>query len=117
MQADGVRALEEKGLLDGKLAVFAQSIDADLMENTIEPLLDELGIKPVSTAVLDAPAEDITAGLAQAGVIAQKFKSAGATKVLVVGNGGVAWAQGLEKTDYRPQNLFITTEHDPRLHR
>ena len=42
-------------------------------------------------------------------MIAQKFKSAGATKVLVVGNGGVAWAQGLEKTDYRPENLFITT--------
>ena len=109
IQSDVVRLFADEKLLDGKLAVFAQSIDADLMNNTILPLLDELGIEPVSTAILDAPADDINAGLAQTGVIAQKFESAGATKVLVVGNGGVAWSQGTEPTDYRPENLFITT--------
>jgi hypothetical protein len=109
IQSDVVKLFADEKLLDGKLAVFAQSIDADLMNNTILPLLDELGIEPVSTAILDAPAEDINAGLAQTGVIAQKFEAAGATKVLVVGNGGVAWSQGTEPTDYRPENLFITT--------
>jgi hypothetical protein len=109
IQSDVVKLFADEKLLDGKLAVFAQNTDADLMNDTILPLLDDLGIEPVSTAILDTPAEDINAGLAQTGVIAQKFESAGATKVLVVGNGGVAWSQGTEPTDYRPENLFITT--------
>ena len=109
LQSDAISAFADKGLLDGKLAVFAQNTDVELLESTVEPLLDELGIKPVSTAVLDVPADDVTAAVAQAAVIAQKFKSTGATKVLVIGNGGVAWAQGLETTDYRPENIFTTT--------
>ena len=107
-QTDGVKALAEDGDLDGKLAVFAQTTDGPLMNDTILPLLKGLGIKPVSTAILEA-GTDINATITQAGVIAQKFKAAGAEKVLVVGNGGTAWAEGLAKSDYRPQSIFIGT--------
>jgi hypothetical protein len=109
MQADGVTALAEHGDLDGKLAVFANVTDKALLDNTIKPLLDDLGIKPVATAVLDVPQNDVTAAVTQTGVIAQNFKSKGADKVLVIGSAGVTWANGVEKTDYRPQSLFITT--------
>jgi ABC-type branched-subunit amino acid transport system substrate-binding protein len=109
MQSDGVTALAKHGDLDGKLAVFAQVTDEALLDNTIKPLLDDLGIEPVATAVLDVPQDDVTAAVTQTGVIAQNFKSKGADKVLVVGSAGVTWANGIEKTDYRPQTLFITT--------
>jgi hypothetical protein len=109
MQSDGVTALAKHGDLDGKLAVFAQVTDKALLDNTIKPLLDDLGIKPVATAVLDVPQNDTTAAVTQTGVIAQNFKSKGADKVLVIGSAGVTWANGVEKTDYRPQSLFITT--------
>jgi ABC-type branched-subunit amino acid transport system substrate-binding protein len=108
LQSEAVKTLHDQGALDGKLAVFVQNTDQALWEDTLKPELDDLGVKPVATAVLDTPATDVAAGIAQVGVIANKFKSAGADKVLVVGNGGTAWATGLAKTDYRPQSIFIT---------
>jgi hypothetical protein len=109
VQSDGVKAFDKAGDLDGKIAVYAIVNDKALLDDTIKPLLSDLGVKPVATAVLDVPPEDTQAAIAQTAVIAQRFKSAGATKVLVVGNGGVSWAKGLATTDYRPQSLFITT--------
>jgi branched-chain amino acid transport system substrate-binding protein len=109
VQSDAVKTFDKAGDLDGKIAVYAIVNDKALLDNTIKPLLDDLGVKPVATAVLDTPPTDVQAGIAQTAVIAQRFKSAGATKVLVVGQGGVSWAKGLATTDYRPQSLFITT--------
>jgi hypothetical protein len=74
----------------------------------VVPLLDELGVEPVDAAVLDAPENDVAAQNSATAVIAQRFESAGAEKVLVVGSGGVVWANGIEATDYRPQSLFTT---------
>jgi hypothetical protein len=109
VQSDGVKAFDKAGALDGKIAVYAIVNDKALLDDTIKPLLADLGVKPVATAILDTPPTDVQAGIAQTAVIAQRFKSAGATKVLVVGNGGVSWAKGLATTDFRPQSLFITT--------
>jgi hypothetical protein len=106
LQSDVIRTFAEKGMLDGKLAVFANQLDADLLKDGVLPLLAEQGIKPVASAVLDAPPDDVAAQNQQTGVIAERFKSQGADKVLVIGDGGVTWAGGLEHGTYRPQLLF-----------
>ena len=95
-----------QAIIDGKLAVFANQLDADLMKDGVLPLLAKQGIKPVASAVLDAPPDDVAAQNQQTGVIAERFKSQGAEKVLVVGDAGVTWAGGLEHGTYRPQLLF-----------
>jgi hypothetical protein len=106
LQGDAVRALADEGELDGEVAVFATAPDQALLEDTVLPLLDELGIEPVDTGVLDAPENDVAAQNAATGVIAERFRAAGADIVLVVGAGGVSWAGGIEATDYRPRTLF-----------
>ena len=116
IQSDVVRLFADEKLLDGELAVFAQSIDADLMNNTILPLLEELGVEPVSTAILDAPADDINAGLAQTGVIAQRFEAAGADEGA---RGRQRWGRlvpGDRADRLPPREPLHHHEHDPRLH-
>jgi len=105
-ESDVISMFAKKNLLDGKLAVFSTSLDQALLKGVVSPLLAKLGIKPVATSVLDAPDNDVAAQNAATQVIAEKFKSAGATKVLIIGDGGLTWANGVEKTDYRPQLLF-----------
>ncbi len=111
LEVNVVKALAKEGKLDGKLAVMATAADHDLYNTKVKPALDAAGIKPVETAILDATTSDTTATYAQAATISQKFKAAGATKVLVVGESGPgSYLPGLAKTDYRPQviisNLF-----------
>ncbi len=99
-----VKSLAKQGKLNGKLAVMAAAADQDLLNQKIKPALAAAGIKPVSTAILDAPTNDTTATYAQAETISEKFKSDGATQVLVVGESGPgSYLPGLAKTDYRPQ--------------
>ena len=106
LETDVIRAFDEEGLFDEEFAVFANITDDALLNQTVLPLLDELGVEPVDSAVLDAPENDFAAQNAAAAVIAERFKSAGAQKVLVIGGGGVTWANGIEATDYRPTTLF-----------
>lgn len=106
LETDVIRAFAEEGLFDEDFAVFANITDEALLNETVLPLLDELGVEPVDSAVLDAPEDDFAAQNAAAAVIAERFKSAGAQKVLVIGGGGVTWASGIEATDYRPTTLF-----------
>jgi hypothetical protein len=106
MEIDVIRSFAESGLLDDDVAVFANITDEALLNETVVPLLDELGIEPVDTAVLDAPENDVAAQDAATAVIAERFKSAGAQTVMVIGGGGVTWAGGIESTDYRPATLF-----------
>jgi hypothetical protein len=107
-EADAIRKLAEEGVLDGELAVVSTTQDEAALRSTVEPLLDELGIEPVETAVIDAPENDVAAQNAAVAVIAERFRAAGATKVLVVGGGGLTWANGVESTNYRPQLIFTT---------
>ncbi len=104
LEVNVVKTLAKQGKLDGKLAVMAAAADQDLLKDKIQPALGAAGIKPVETAILDAPTTDSTATYAQAETISEKFKAAGATKVLVVGESGPgSYLPGLAKTDYRPQ--------------
>ena len=108
LEVDVVRKFAEEGVLDGPFAVFATIQDQALLNDTVQPLLDELGVEPVDTAVLDAPDNDVAAQNSATAVIAERFEAAGAERVLVVGSGGVTWANGIEATDYRPRSLFTT---------
>ena len=126
LEINVVKTLAKQGKLNGKLAVMAAAADQDLLNDKIKPALTAAGIKPVSTAILDAPTNDTTATYAQAETISEKFKSDGATQVLVVGESGPgSYLPGLAKTDYRPQivvsDLFgmnaYTRQQGQRLHR
>jgi hypothetical protein len=109
LQTDVMKAFAKDGTLDGKLAVFANQLDADLMKDGILPLLKKEGITPVASAVLDAPPDDVAAQNQQTNVIAERFKSEGAEKVLIVGDAGITWASGLEHGTYRPELIFTTS--------
>jgi Periplasmic binding protein len=104
---DAVEAMAEAGQLDGKLGVYA-SILSESQLPAIEAKLDELGIEPVDSAVLDAPQDDITAQNQATGVIAERFKSKGIDKILVVGSAAVPIANGFAPLDYRPKLLFTS---------
>ena len=101
-----VSSLAKAGKLDGKVAVVAAAADKDLATQA-EAELTNAGVKPVATAILDAPTNDSAATFAQAATISQKFQSAGATKVLLVGQAiGGSYLPGLAKTSYRPELVF-----------
>ncbi len=104
LEINVVKTLAKQGKLNGKLALMATAADQDLLNNKIKPALAAAGIKPVSSAILDAPTNDTTATYAQAETISQRFKSDGATQVLLVGESAPgSYLPGLAKTDYRPQ--------------
>jgi len=100
--------MAEAGDLDGKLGVFGSILSENETNDVVLPLLDELGIEPVDTAILDAPQDDVTAQNQATSVIAERFRSKGIDKVLVVGSAAVPIANGLAPLDYRPQLLFTS---------
>ncbi len=100
-----VKAFDQKKLLSGKFAVFAQIADQDLMNQQILPELTKLGLKPTATAVLGAPAGDTAAITSQTQVIAQRFKAEGVTKVLLVGPSSADWFLAMQDQSYQPQIL------------
>ena len=51
--------MAEGGELDGALGVFAAAGDEVLLNDTVLPLLDELGIEPVEVAINDAAPDDV----------------------------------------------------------
>ena len=107
LEINVVKTLAKQGKLTGKVAVMATAADQALLNDKIKPALASAGIKPVSSAVLDAPTNDTTATYAQAATISERFKAAGADKVLLVGESAPgSYLPGLAKTDYRPQLLF-----------
>jgi hypothetical protein len=106
-QGDAITRMADEGLFGDHLGVFAITTEADLMDEVALPALEDAGIEPVDTAVLDAPADDVTAQNAAVGVIAERFRSAGIDQVLIIGSGGLTWANGIQSLDYRPQ-LLVT---------
>ena len=114
-QSDVVRTLAEAGELDGQLGVVAISQDQVLLEESIEPLLAELDVKPVEVAIIDAPDGDITAATANAAVVAERFQSAGIDTVLVAGSGAGVWSTALEGRSYRPTHALRRDERAPEL--
>jgi Periplasmic binding protein len=106
LQSDVVRVMADGGELDGALGVFARPGEEAQMNDIVLPLLDELGVDVVESAVIDAPPDDTAATNAATQVIAQRFESAGVDQVLLIGTAGLVWASGVESTDYRPQLLL-----------
>ena len=107
LEINVVKALAKQGKLNGKVAVMSTAADQALLNDKIKPALKAAGITPVSSAILDAPTNDTTATYAQAQTISERFKAAGATQILMVGEAAPgSFLPGLAKTDYRPQIVF-----------
>jgi Periplasmic binding protein len=99
--------LSRRGELDGKVAVVAAAQEKASMDKVVLPKLKSLGITPVATAVIDAPVSDTAALQTNVNLIAEKFKSAGADTVVVVGSSGANWPLYTQDNPYRPKNLFL----------
>jgi hypothetical protein len=109
LQTEAIRAMADAGELDGTLGVFGGATEQALIDDEVLPLLDELGIEVAETATTDNEANtDLTASNAQVAVIAERFDAAGIDQVLVVGPSGLAWANGVAATGYRPALRFTS---------
>ena len=102
LEVDAIRALAEAGELDGTLGVFGGTAEGQQVEEVVLPLLEELGIEPVETAIVTAPPDDITAVNAEVAAFAERFDAEGIDQVLITGQSGLIWAGANEDTDYRP---------------
>ena len=109
VEIDTIRALAEGGKLDGKVAVIGAAADRQSLDKTIKPLLEELHVNVVDTALTDAPPTDANVGSAQSDTIVERFKSKGANQILVIGTAsGTVVLTALGKTDYHPAVRFST---------
>ncbi|MGA4544184.1 ABC transporter substrate-binding protein [Uniformispora flossi] len=105
--ADGMALFNAGNSLAGKkVAVLSNVNEQGVMKDTVIPALQKLGVTPVETGVLDAPAIDAAAIGQQTGVFIQKFQASGADTVVVVGSMAASFPQVLEQTKYRPRLLF-----------
>ena len=100
-----IKAFNDKHLLSGKIGVFAQVADAGLLNDEIMPELQKLGVD-ATKAVLDAPAGDQAAITSGDQTIAQRFKSEGIDKVILVGPSAADWFLGMQGQSYQPQLLI-----------
>jgi len=103
-----IKAFKEAGELDGKVAVFSDARDSELLDDHVVPVLKDLGIDPVATGLVDAPADDTAAIDDDVRLASERFQAAGADTVLLVGPSGANWPTTLQ-TDpsYRPKLLFL----------
>ena len=103
-----VDKFNEKNLLTGKIGVFAHVADASLVNNQVMPELQKLHVD-ATKAILDAPVGDQAAITSGTQTIAQKFKSEGIDKVLLVGPSAADWFLGMQGQSYKPQLLISDT--------
>jgi Periplasmic binding protein len=109
VEIDTIRSLAEGGKLDGKVAVVGGAADQQSLDETIKPLLAELDVDVVDTALNDAPLTDTNAGSAQSDTIVERFKSKGADQILVIGStAAFGILTALSRTDYHPAVRFST---------
>ncbi|MDI2132945.1 hypothetical protein [Yinghuangia seranimata] len=102
-----VELFAKRGDLAGhKVAVAAVAGDQTTTEKVVLPALAAAGITPVATGYITANASDPTAFSQQANVIFQKAQAAGADTLLNVGGAAHLVPQYLEKTAWRPRQLF-----------
>ena len=101
-----VAAFDDDGAFEGAtVGVISLAADQAVMEDVTIPTLEERGIEVADQAVIDVPDNDQAAALAQVGVIAERFQSAGVDTVVTVANAALTTAQGLEATGFRPRLL------------
>jgi hypothetical protein len=92
----------------GHGALLSNINDAAQTEG-VEALLEELGIEPVTSAVIDAPNDDTVALQNAVLAIAQSFEAADADTVLAIGQSGSQWATSMQDRPYRPE-LRLTND-------
>jgi ABC-type branched-subunit amino acid transport system substrate-binding protein len=98
----------DKNLLGGKVATFAAVGDKEELDNHVTKVLNDHGIQPVATGIMDAPDNDPTAVQNSVKASAERFKAAGADTVLIAGASGQDWPMAMaDDTSYRPKLLFV----------
>ena len=103
-----IRSLDEKGELDGNVAVFSNARDQAALDEVILPTLADLGVEPVETGIVSAPADDAVAMANDVQTIGERFEAADADTILIVGASGQDWPTYMnENTSYRPKLLFL----------
>ena len=102
------RAFADGGELDGTVGVYGAERDQVTIDDTVLPVLDELGVDVVETGIMDAPADDPAAVQASVQTIAQRFEASGVDTVVIVGASGQDWPTAMAENDsYRPKLLFL----------
>ena len=104
-----LRAMDEAGELEGTFAVLAGAAEEAEMNEIVLPLLDELGVDVVETAVIDAPQDDPAATYAQVRTIAERFEAAGVESMIPLGGAGQTWPNAMSDQAYRPRLVFPQT--------
>ena len=106
-----LRAYDDLGELDGKVAVFVNARDKAVLDNQVTPVLEDLGVEPVETGIVDAPPTDQAAIKANVKTIAERFKAADADTVVLAGLSGTDWPTNMaDDTSYRPKLLFLDVQ-------
>ena|SRR5436190_8098893 len=106
--AGAITTLQEKGELDGKVAVFSNARDQETLDTYVTPTLDDLGVDVVETGVATTAADDPAALQAEVQTIGEKFESSGADTVVLVGASGQDWPTAMSSnTSYRPKLIFL----------
>ena len=101
-----IEAFDDDGAFDGAtVGMISLAPDQRVMEDVTIPALEDRGVEVADQAVIDVPDDDQAAALAQVGVIAERFQSAGVDTVVTVANAALTTAQGLEPTGFRPRLL------------
>lgn len=100
-----ITAAAKAGVFKGKkVAVMSLSTEAPGLTTSVLNALGRSGVKPVATARVAANTSDPEASLQQIqGVVALKFKSAGANIVIPVGQAAQTWGTATATGSYHPQ--------------
>ncbi|MET0728512.1 MAG: ABC transporter substrate-binding protein [Acidimicrobiales bacterium] len=108
LQSEVVRAMADAGEFDdATLGVYSSQVEEGQVNDEILPLLDELGVEVTETIISEVTdAGDITQTNAAVQTAAERFTASGVDTLLVVGDSGLGWANGVEPTDYRPRLLL-----------
>jgi hypothetical protein len=100
-----INAAAKAGAFKGKkVAVMSLSNEPSGLTNSVLTALKKNGVKPVATATVTANTSDPEASLQQiSGVVALKFRSAGANIVVPVGQAAQTWGNATASGSYHPQ--------------
>ncbi len=110
-----IDALAADGAFKGKkLGIVVDAQFQGLYDDVIEPALKRNKVSGTVANITGTIGDDVAAEQ-QSGVIAERFRSDGINKVLLVGTTMVQFANALAKTDYRPQ-LLVTSENNLRAY-
>ena len=104
-----INAFKDKGAPAGKFATIG-NVDDQAGFDSAAAIAKGLGPSPVATALVDASSGDTAAMESNIELIAEKFKTAGADTILLVGANAASRLTTMQKdTTYRPKLLFTAS--------